>query len=489
MQTVFAFSLGVALACSAHAEQAERIAHWIVQLGSAEFEQREQATRALDALGASALNALREAVEDEDIETSRRAAQLVRRIEHRLETARLLAPKRVHLVFKNTPVTEAAAEFSKQTGYRIHVEGDKAKLDARKITLDTGDVPFWNAYEAFCRAAGLVEKPPTLVQNGDHVEIWQAGAGVRMAGRMRFARTVRYQSDADAVAAAVLTEGKPDELPTHRAGAVRIRALPPNTSLPGAAKAEGEALLALDIQCDPHLVWHGLISMRVHKAIDDQGKFLTQPTPYLEQEGAGLNGVQEFIIVDGSGSLAEPGGGGTRVPLRLQLGHKPATTLREIHGTVALRVEGQPEPLLKIHNILNAAGQTAKCADGGFLKIIESKQEPDGRVRIKLQMQAPDMQLVFGPRGRAFVRARGRALLIADNTVPAHTDRLHLLDKKGQSIPSAGIEAANPGNGLQEITVYFRPEKAQAESAKLVYIGRPLAILEVPFTLKNIKLP
>src|SRR5262249_52125496 len=155
-------------------------------------------------------------------------------------------------------------------------------------------------------------------------------AGARMAGRMRFARTVRYQSEADVAAAAVLIEGKSVDLPTDREGAVRIRALPPNTPVPGAVKAEGEALLALDVQCDPHLIWHGLISMRVQKEIDDQGQLLAQPTPYLEQEASGLNGVQDFIIVDGSGSLAEPGGGGTRVPLRLQLGRKPATMLREI---------------------------------------------------------------------------------------------------------------------------------------------------------------
>src|SRR5262249_51842428 len=155
-----------------------------------------------------------------------------------------------------------------QTAYRIQVEGDKAKLDARKITLDTGDVPFWHAYEAFCHAAGLVEKPPAPVQNGDQVVVWQAGAGARMAGRRRFARTVRYQSEADVAAAAVLIEGKSVDLPTDREGAVRIRALPPNTPVPGAVKAEGEALLALDVQCDPHLIWHGLISMRVQKAID-----------------------------------------------------------------------------------------------------------------------------------------------------------------------------------------------------------------------------
>lgn len=489
MQTIFAFSLGVALACSAHAEKSERIAHWIGLLGSSEFEQREEATRALDALGASALEALHEALEDEDIETSRRAALLIRRIEHRLETARLMTPKRVHLVFRNTPLTEAAAEFGKQTGYRIQVDSDKAKLDVRKITLDTGDAPFWDAYEAFCRAAGLVEKPPAPAQNGDQVVMWQAGAGVRMAGRVRLARTVRYQSEAEVAAAAVLVEGKSQELPTHHAGAVRVRALPPNTPVHGAVKADGEALLALDVQCDPHLIWHGLVSMRVHKAVDDQGQFLSQPAPYMEQEGAGLNGVQEFVIVDGSGSLTDSGGGGTHVPLRLQLGRKPATMLQEIEGTVSLRVEGQPEPLLVIENILHAAGQTARCAEGGFLKILESKQDADGRVRIKLQMQAPDMQLVFGPRGRAFVRARGRAILIADNSVPAHTDRLHLLDKQGKPIPSAGIEATNPGNGPQEFTLYFRPDKTQTEPAKLVYVGRPMAILEVQFTLKNVKLP
>src|SRR5262245_47864735 len=129
----------------------------VADLGSDDFARREQATRAPDALGAPALDELRRAAAGDDAEVRRRARELVERIERRVETARLLQPRRVHLIYKNTPVADAVADFARQTGFAIELAGDRAKLNDRKVTLDTGPVPFWEAFDQFCRKAGLVE--------------------------------------------------------------------------------------------------------------------------------------------------------------------------------------------------------------------------------------------------------------------------------------------------------------------------------------------
>src|SRR5262245_5772989 len=89
--TILLPPLLVALSAWADPSQAEEIARLIRQLGSERFEEREAATRRLDALGEAALPALRRAAGgDEDIEIRRRAAALVRPIERRLAGERLV---------------------------------------------------------------------------------------------------------------------------------------------------------------------------------------------------------------------------------------------------------------------------------------------------------------------------------------------------------------------------------------------------------------
>jgi hypothetical protein len=140
------------------------IARLIEQLGSDTFEDREAAQKALDAIGAPALKALQEASKAGDAEVRKRAAALAERISTRAVTAEVLAPKMVHLVYKNTPIKEAIADFEKKAGVPFNLIDPKEKLKDKKITLDTGKVTFWQALEKFCDAAGLVEADPSTLE-------------------------------------------------------------------------------------------------------------------------------------------------------------------------------------------------------------------------------------------------------------------------------------------------------------------------------------
>ena len=136
---------------------AERIGKLIEQLGNGRFAVREAATKELDAIGEAALPALKKAATSTDREVAQRATALVEKISKRGENARLSAPTVVELSFKDTPVPEAVAELSKKSGYPIVLGGDVAKLNDRKVTLETGKVPFWTALRMLCDAADLME--------------------------------------------------------------------------------------------------------------------------------------------------------------------------------------------------------------------------------------------------------------------------------------------------------------------------------------------
>jgi hypothetical protein len=136
----------------------DQISKLIDQLGSNNFRQRKKATLALDAIGAPALEALRKAMTSKDLEISQRARNLVARIEKRIESAAILTPTKVHLVCKDMPVTEAVALLAKKSQFQILVDpNSQAVLAGRKITLDTGEVTFFEALDKLCQTASLIE--------------------------------------------------------------------------------------------------------------------------------------------------------------------------------------------------------------------------------------------------------------------------------------------------------------------------------------------
>ncbi len=247
--------------------EGERVRRLIRQLGSDEFAEREAATRLLDVFGPAALDALRQAAQSPDEEVSRRARELVRKIEQRLQTAKLLEPKRVRLVFEDTPLPNAVAEFAAKTGYPLQLEGDLAKLGHRKITLDTGLTTFWEATALFCRQAGLVERNPTPLQITTE-ERW----GSRRVIAQELTRG--YASFSKPNHSLILMEGQPPALPTFQAGALRIRALPPERQAADQTKGEAETLLALEVRPEPGITWQGVVNTRITKAIDDRGQEL-----------------------------------------------------------------------------------------------------------------------------------------------------------------------------------------------------------------------
>jgi hypothetical protein len=142
---------------AADKDDAARIDKLVEQLGSGSYQEREAATKALDAIGIPALDKLRQAMQGDDAEIKRRATDLVKRIEKRAEVSRVLTAKRVHLVYKNTPLKDALEDFKKKSGYDLVLHDPENKLTDRKVTLDTGDTTFWEALDQLCDKAGIAQ--------------------------------------------------------------------------------------------------------------------------------------------------------------------------------------------------------------------------------------------------------------------------------------------------------------------------------------------
>lgn len=466
---------------SAEPEAAKKVAPLIARLDSEQYAEREEATASLEALGAIALPALRKAAEGESAELRRRASELVRRIERRIENDKLLKAPRMRLVFKDTPLADALSRFSEAAGFDLRVEGDKEKLSDRKVTLDTGEVSFWEAFDRFCQETGLVEKAtvPAQPRNNGNTTVRQV---IIINGQIYQPEPAREETPEGRV---VLVESKGTPPPTCYAGPIRIRAMPPAPS-----KTEGELLVGLETAADPRVRWEKMVGVRIRRAVDDQGQELT-PVPVAPAERNTRTTGSSVVIINGQvmndqGTSSDP-----RLALvRLRAGQKTAKKLAELSGMVSGLLLLPAERLLTIDDILKADGKSIEGVAGSLFKVVDVTKEENGLVRVRGHLEPPVSSLNDGTAlyytGRIIVNGR----LIGDPPTPLHGAMYDLLDAKGQSYQLMDVDMpSSRGGGPREVRLTFLQKQGQGEPVKLVFSARRGAVVDVPFTLKDVPLP
>src|SRR5262245_12808760 len=182
------------------------------------YAEREKAARELEAAGEPALKALKSAQASNDEDLRARAAVVADKIERAVRSKRLLKAPTLTLKFDNVPLDQAVNELSNKTGLRFTLDGAKVANVRRSITLDTGEVPFWEAVHAFYRAAVLTEddSPREPTPSSD--------VSTR---RMQIRRlSIEASSGFPGSAVTRLVDGKLEPAATD--AAFRVRALPAN---------------------------------------------------------------------------------------------------------------------------------------------------------------------------------------------------------------------------------------------------------------------
>jgi hypothetical protein len=494
---LLAVGFGTSLAAAGEAEKKnpsgkeDALARLVADLGSDDFATREAAAEELGEAGPAALPLLEKAVHSNDAEVRRRATELAEALARRLETARVLEPKRLRLVCKDMPLPAALEDFSRQSGCRMTLDPNVlAKLSERKLTLDTGYTTFWDAYEKFCAAAGLTEKAPDAppVEQPEMIystkrRLIKAQIGLMVASHRGDVLSPGRGGEI------VLTEGKPAALPTVHAGALRVRALPPGTPLgPSLPMDDGDILLGLEVVPEPSLVWQGVQSLRVEKAVDDRGQTLVQPRAFLN-ENAPAQQWEEAVMWSVYNEGVAAGGGTQQVPVRLRPGKGPASRLEELQGTLTVRLQTAPEPVATLDNVLRSAGKGVKGSDGTHLKLQELTREEGGLLRLRVQVEYPapeGMEQLAGWNARLrWAALRGAGVAGGGSDGPGNVT---LLDAKGHLVRQVSAENLDDGTGGPgHYRLTFQPAPGQ-EPAKLVVTGRRNVVLDVPFRLRDVPL-
>src|SRR5439155_5789338 len=76
--------------------------------------------------------------------------------------------KKVRLKVADLPVAEAVKELARVSGYSIQVAGF-SKPPGKNVSLDVGEVSFWEALDKLCAQGGLMEQA--------HAASYQVGGG------------------------------------------------------------------------------------------------------------------------------------------------------------------------------------------------------------------------------------------------------------------------------------------------------------------------
>jgi hypothetical protein len=457
-----------------------RVARLVDQLGSRKYSQRQAAARALGGLGTAALPALEKAAKSPDVEIRRRARDLARAIRRRAEVESLLAPTTVHLVYRDKPLAEAAADLAKKTGFWIDLEGDKAKWAGRKITLDTGKTTFWEAFDQFCRKAQLTERGLVLLteKKADNMvrgPTWGAN------GQESFKKAARLR----------LVAGKTLALPTAYYRGVRIRALPPTIPLDDITRPKGTKVFVLEASLEPRTRLNKLIGLRVVRAVNEKGADVAaSPQPvWLLGTSDSYNPYATSVpsyITRLEGGMDE--GNFRRVPVEV----KAAKRLKELRGVLVAEVQTPAKALLTVDNVLKAGGKTFDVK-GGSLTVVEAKHKENGPASLTVSSET-----TFGGFFAAIQMGNG-VIRIRRNpggeweTAGVEPSQLRLLDGKGRAYRQASVQTLGTsfnGRGVtQKMSLTFEPPKGAGPPAKLVYHGVGTACVDIPFSLKDVPLP
>jgi len=462
----------------------KRIGELIEKLGSDHFQERSAAQKELETIGVPALEQLKKSIATSDLETSKRAGELVRRIEDKHFTTSLLAPKRVHLKVTDMPTLDVVEALAKLSGYPIQVVGDRSKVGDKKITLDTGVITFWKAFDILCAEAGLKEKIQADPQ--------EAAVTALTQGQINYYEVDQSQVKEPGI---ILLPGTPKNRHVAYGGSVRSRV----HFLSGGN--EGEYCLSLEAFAEPRIKGFTIIGTpTIEKGIDDQGQQLflkTEPTEETIPNNFGKrrpgisvwNAMQSMVYQ-------------RQINLLFPKGKKQAKSIQRLSGSFTAQVTAPPEALFTIPNVLKASGESVAGKNGGKLQINAVEKIAPGEFKVQIYLESPLGPNAMGGAGGAIIMANGMVRMqrvqfqvgFNGGQIPFNTMQglPELLDSKGNKFKIVQVPARrlNFNNGLstQEMTIVFRNQNDQGEPDRLILTGSRTVNVTIPFAFENVAL-
>lgn len=455
----------------------------VAQLGSVRFADREAAARALEDQGLKALPALEAGTRSHDPEISRRCAELAARLRRQMDSAAHLEAKMLRLSYQKVPLGTAVNDLKARTGLNLVLEPDLVANPLRPVTIETRELPAWEAVDAFCKAAGLREvfaaELPVLQPSNQQ--------------RRGYYTPPPPPPTAEAVPV-TLADGKHQVIPGSRATAVRVLALP--RSFPGHRVFLGtsDVQLSFDVTPTPGLNWQDVCGVRITRLIDDTGRPGTGGTmkkPEVTQfdpfGGVALMGGPGRVVVmrwdmDGNPVLPTEHPNPRVIGVPLKVPTPGARSLKLLEGVVVGEVMAHDQPLATIANPARSPGARVLARDGSQVKLESIRDEgPQGTTfSVEIRSESPQQRGIGiwgGPMWPDQARPAGGGI------------QLKGLDAAGKPLTAASnVVTGINDDGTTRVT-NLKLMYRGAMPTKLVVTGPMAVTVEVPFRMENVPLP
>lgn len=423
------FLIGCSLAAGAIGGEAPTAEQLIERLGSRDFQTREAAAKAL-AVRDDALPAMKKALTHPDLEVRTRLEQLVADAER----SALLSPKRVTLNLENVPVQDALNELSRQSGYRVELQGG---MQNQLVSVSAKHITFWEALDKIANQAGLL-----LQQHHD------MQGGLILMSHNTMTPFVDYRGPFRVWATGF-----------HYNKSLTFGSIP--RSSPSIGQRSEQMSFQFSVVAEPKLPLLGLGQPKLVAALDDQDNSIMPPQAkggIYETYHSGYYGYRNLVLQT-QVQLVGPGAN--------------ARSVKIIKGTlpVTLLVEQRPE--ITVEQILTVKDKKFEGKDVS-LEIAEAKEAPGKTYHIVMT-----------------ARRNGKDQGHDYTWTNSLHQRVELTDDKGQKFQSHGFNWNNGTPTTVQGTFMFGEggNAALGKPHKLTYYGWVTMQHQIEFEFKDLPLP
>lgn len=447
----------------------------VEQLGAARYNEREQATRTLEAAGRDALPALRQGRNSEDPEVRQRVAALIGKI----EADRMVKPSTVRLDFRNQPLPEVIAAISERSGIALQLVPDNPGVwQSRRITLEAPEaVPFWSVLDQLCKTAQLrhnLGAGNTFDSRGPMVQLYAGaptgGAATSDRGPFRSLVTgIHYQRD-------------------RNFGPERARNIAPaivigpggRPALNGGGGEAGEPTeqfyFDLQVLAEPRMVIAQSGPPRLTEAVDDRNQSLL---PSAE----GGNPLRGGNSIRSSGYFGMSGASAVQAQVPMSYPAQPGKVIKRLRGTVPVSLAARKEDPLVIA-LDQAKGKTFQTEEAALtIHGVEMapNNQPGTSIEISLRPNAASDPNLDG----GLVNAQ----MMAMRTQQAPQNQIEILDAQGRPYRQWYPSSSRIDQDEARMTLTLMPSDGLGPPAELRYYSMTRATTEVEFDFRNVPMP
>jgi hypothetical protein len=411
----------------------ERVRELVDQLGDPDFRKRDLASDEIKAEGIKALPVLRASLKNPDAEIRRRLVELIPAI----ETAAILAPKRITLKMKDKTPNEIFAEFGKQTGYLFDVYHPQPDS---KYTVECNNLTFWEAMDRLNKTMGLEQQQGW---GDEHVRLQPRNtseAFVYTDGAFRFrANSFQLYKHVD------LTQGNR-----------------------GAANRSESLTFMFSIQSEPKLPILGIGQAHLTAAFDSEKNSMLIPSN--PDDGVQWEG-RRVITRYGNGSRMWY----QQSQVNLNRVSEKATTVKVLRGTLPMTLLAEQKPHVIADKILEAKGKKAVVGTTTIHveEVTKVPNTPQFNVRLTFNEDTGGNPNDYSWQNSIY-------------------QRLEVLDAKSNKYQIVGQQWGNSNGTSLQVTLTYGPvdqTKKVEGDVKLVFMEWKVLQHQVNFEFKDLPLP